>query len=1517
LTRRLLLVPLTLLAIALALAGAVAGGYLTLPAVLADAIDARSFAPAPGVYIARDWKNLPKATYSPAIGGQNTFTWAQLEPHEGQYAWSALDSFIAAEAAQGKKASFSITTYNGRIQGGMETPIWVYNQWYGGDSHAALDAGGGWLIPRYWDAHFLEKYGNFVRALAARYDLDVRVAWVQIGTGLYGETQPADDSDDAAVKAAMTADFGITADWQFADQWIAAANQITDIFANAFTHKPLFLMYAPTFARACERQALTDYAAGRGVGLFHAGLRPDANGTIFPAASGQQGCGQYDPMAAWQGAVPLAFEADPFQFHNPIETYWGILSALDKHVDYLNLDYRLFINETTGLPISDNLNSFTFANRYLGKSITNTPSVWVALRDHRQPFEYDPGFYEDTWYPQWGNYSFWLYQDDSAPASQTVTETSDIHVTAPTYDARLPQTKESWVTRRTDQATGNPSMAFRIDPGYMNGGVNAVTVTVTYLDLGTDKWSLAYDSVNGEAQATPSGSANPWVQKANTRAWKKAVFVITNGRFAKSLPGAIDLRIDSRGDGDEWIHLVDVAKISSQPPSPTVTGSPQPTSTPSWTPTSTRAATNTPTLTPTPWPGQYDLGINAGGGAYTDRSGRVWQADRAYTAGGAGYVTFGGVYAVARSIKNTEDDPLYQNERYGMSAYRFDVPNGLYRIELKLDETYAWSYGQRVFDVKVEGQTLIYHLDLLQAAGTDTAYDFTFVGQISDGQALIEFVPVAGSAKVNAIRVTGIGATPVVTVTGTPPTATATWTASATVVRTNTPTATRTNTPGLATATATATIANTATATSTATPTATPTFTPTPTATNTPTITPTPTQVFQVRVNAGGAQYTDSTGKVWLADQAYTPGSWGYVGGQAYATTHAISGTLDPTLYQSERFAMSAYRFDVPNGRYQVTLRTAELYYNCGGCRIFDIKLEGQTVFPAVDAFRLARLQFAAADLSTMLDISDGQISIEFVANTASPAINAIQVMSMSAPGPTATSSATATTGAATGTATPSAIATSTASATRTPTPAATATSTFTPTRTATAPATATRTPTLAATASATFTTTPSATRTATRTATLAATATATSTATPPASSTSTPTPPSAFAIRLNAGGVQYTDSTGKVWQADQAYTPGSWGYVGGQAYLAARPIANTADDALYQSERYNLSGYRFDVPDGRYQVTLRLAELYYSTPDARVFDIKIEGQTVFANVDAYRLANGRDTAVDLTTSIDVTGRQLTIDVTNKVNAAAINAIDVVFIPPATPTPTSTPTDTATPTPTDTPTNTATPTNTPTPTDTPTNTATATNTATPTSTPTFTPTDTPTNTPTSTPTQTPTITPTPTNTATATATATATNTPTITPTPTFDIGVNAGGGAYTDHSGFVWQADRAWTAGSWGYFGGQTGQVTTAIAGTLDQPLYQSERYAMTEYRFTVPNGAYSVTLKFAETYAWSVRQRLFSVYLQGNAALTDLDLYALAGQNTAYDRTVTTTVTSGQLYITFSASAGSAKVDAIRVMKQ
>ena len=70
----------------------------------------------------------------------------------------------------------------------------------------------------------------------------------------------------------------------------------------------------------------------------------------------------------------------------------------------------------------------------------------------------------------------------------------------------------------------------------------------------------------------------------------------------------------------------------------------------------------------------------------------------------------------------------------------------------------------------------------------------------------------------------------------------------------------------------------------------------------------------------------------------------------------------------------------------------------------------------------------------------------------------------------------------------------------------------------------------------------------------------------------------------------------GHGWQIVLTVAANTYGYtLPGNAftYSTGSAITNTVDDTLYQSERYwNASGggYRFDVPNGQYQVDLKFA---------------------------------------------------------------------------------------------------------------------------------------------------------------------------------------------------------------------------------------------------------------------------------------------------------------------------------------
>ena len=156
-----------------------------------------------------------------------------------------------------------------------------------------------------------------------------------------------------------------------------------------------------------------------------------------------------------------------------------------------------------------------------------------------------------------------------------------------------------------------------------------------------------------------------------------------------------------------------------------------------------------------------------------------------------------------------------------------------------------------------------------------------------------------------------------------------------------------------------------------------------------------------------------------------------------------------------------------------------------------------------------------------------------------------------------------------------------------------------------------------------------------------------------------------------------------------------------------------------------------------------------------------------------------------------------------------------------------------------------------------------------------------------------------------------------------NIRVNCGDGAYTDKKNNSWSADQQYIPGGWGYSGNRNSySVGNPIANTMDPTLYQSESWFSGEdgqYRFTLPNDDYKVTLKFAEINNGinPGNPRIFSVAIEGNRVITNLSLYSTAGLYSATDGTYHVTVNDGILDIGFIKGLENPKISAIEILSE
>lgn len=144
-----------------------------------------------------------------------------------------------------------------------------------------------------------------------------------------------------------------------------------------------------------------------------------------------------------------------------------------------------------------------------------------------------------------------------------------------------------------------------------------------------------------------------------------------------------------------------------------------------------------------------------------------------------------------------------------------------------------------------------------------------------------------------------------------------------------------------------------------------------------------------IRVDAGGDGLVDSKGQLWLADVGYSEGN-------GFSTDTEIAGTPDTKLYQTEHYSSSGtltYNFLVPNGRCEVVLKFAELWWTAPEKRIFSVYINGSELYPNLDIFRAAGGAFRALDLRFPVVASGGQIIIKLIATVGYPKINAIEIV--------------------------------------------------------------------------------------------------------------------------------------------------------------------------------------------------------------------------------------------------------------------------------------------------------------------------------------------------------------------------------------------------------------------------------------------------------------------------------------------------------------------------------------------
>lgn len=148
--------------------------------------------------------------------------------------------------------------------------------------------------------------------------------------------------------------------------------------------------------------------------------------------------------------------------------------------------------------------------------------------------------------------------------------------------------------------------------------------------------------------------------------------------------------------------------------------------------------------------------------------------------------------------------------------------------------------------------------------------------------------------------------------------------------------------------------------------------------------------------------------------------------------------------------------------------------------------------------------------------------------------------------------------------------------------------------------------------------------------------------------------------IRIKAGvTAPYTDSAGNVWLADRGFADGET-----VDRVADLPIANTADPAIYRTERYSMTAFSQPLPNGQYTVKLYFVETYegITAPGDRVFTFHVEGRE-FKDFDIWQKAGGPLRAYVESVPVVIADGKLDITFTSNIQNPAINAIEIIPAP--------------------------------------------------------------------------------------------------------------------------------------------------------------------------------------------------------------------------------------------------------------
>lgn len=169
-----------------------------------------------------------------------------------------------------------------------------------------------------------------------------------------------------------------------------------------------------------------------------------------------------------------------------------------------------------------------------------------------------------------------------------------------------------------------------------------------------------------------------------------------------------------------------------------------------------------------------ELAVNVGGNCfYTGQeSGLKWVADKAYEKGSWGYVegiefrTSKYRLGTQTQIHNTIDNPLFQTLRTDIKEYIFDVPDGVYELELLFADVFSTTskvihnltegkieVKENIFDIYLNDRLLVPNMNIAKEYGYFNAVTKKFIINVDSGKGIrIQFKALKGNTFLNGIK---------------------------------------------------------------------------------------------------------------------------------------------------------------------------------------------------------------------------------------------------------------------------------------------------------------------------------------------------------------------------------------------------------------------------------------------------------------------------------------------------------------------------------------------------------------------------------------------------------------------------------------------------------------------------------------------------------------------------------------------------------------------------------------------